>query len=142
MSDRESVKIIEGTHEFEFVAPDLLRFRLRGAMTDDETIKYLDFVFAHTPDENRSLYVVYDLSEMVRLDERSRKRVTEVDRPYPFDGLVVIGASYSMRMLAEMLIRAIKLIKPEYWNFPHKFVGTMAEAEAWIDEIRQNKAGP
>jgi hypothetical protein len=103
-------------------------------------VTYLDFIYAYTPKGDGSLYVVYNLSALTRLDERSRNRLTNVKRPYPFDGLVVVGASYSMRVLCEMLIRAIKIIKPAYWKFPHQFLATMAEADAWLDELRRKTA--
>ncbi len=140
MTNREPITIQVGAHEFKFVPPDVLRFKMRGAMSDEDAKAYLDFIHVHAEETGGLLYAAYDLSQFTRIDERARNRTTKVDKPYPFAGLVIVGASFSVRALAAMIIRAAKLIKPESVNFPHKFVATLAEAEAWIDELREKAA--
>ncbi|HRI67862.1 MAG TPA: hypothetical protein PK156_26675 [Polyangium sp.] len=140
MSARKAVKVTVGTHEFEFVPPDVLRFKMRGAMLEEDAKAYLDFIHVHAEETGGLLYAAYELSQFTRIDEKARNRTTKVEKPYPFAGLVIVGASFSVRALAAMIIRAAKLIKPESVNFPHKFVATMAEAEAWIDELREKAA--
>lgn len=127
------------THEFHFVPPDLIRFTFRGSLSDEVTKQYLDFIYDRATEINGSLYVIYDLSAWTRIDERARKRVTKVDRPYPFAGMAIIGTSFTIQALANMIIRAVKLIRPDYWSFPHKFFANVADAEAWIAEIREKR---
>lgn len=140
MSNIEARLIHVGAHEFEFVPPDKLRFTLRGALADDDAATYLDFIYAHAAKGMGRLYVSYDLAEMTRIDGQARQRVAKVLRPYPFAGIAIVGASFSTRMLVGMIIRAAKIIKPEFVDFPHKFMGSMAEADTWFDELRNKKA--
>lgn len=140
MSEVQGTKVNVGTHEFEFLTPDLLRFTLRGTMTDEDATAYLDFIHGRAAETGGLLYVAYDVSAFTRVDEQARSRITRVNRPYPFGGLVIVGANFSMRALAGMMIRAVRLFKPEYLDCPHKFVRTMAEADAWIDELREKSA--
>lgn len=140
MSESKPTSVRVGAHEFESVSLDTLRFTFRGDLTDAEAAQYLDFVHARANEADGLLYTVYDLSALTRIDEKARRRITNIGRPYPFAGLAVIGANFTIRALAQMIIRAIKIIKPEIWSFPHKFVANQAEADAWIDELRKADA--
>lgn len=134
--EAEAETKIVGTHEFQFVPPDEIRFVLRGVLNDDDTRSYLDFLFAQGDKAGRKLYSAYDLSAWERVSEESRKLVINVERPYPYAALAIVGASFSTRALASMILRAGGLVAPKKFGFPWKFVASMAEAHAWFEELR------
>ena len=139
MNEIEHLIHVSGKHEFCFVPPDQVRFVMCGVFEDADAVAYLDFIQVHAHEGSGLLYGVYDLTHMTRMDEGARKRVVNVGQSYSFGGIAVIGASFSMRTLASMLLRAGKLLAPKYFNFPHKFVASMDDANAWFDELRRKQ---
>jgi len=135
----ESKRVIVGTHEFQFVAPDQLRFFLRDEFSDSDCIAYVDFVFQDDPNRAPVLYSIYDLTKMTRVAEAARKRVINVNRPYPYGGMAVMTSNFTTRALVGMVMRAGKLIAPERLSFPYKFVDSIDEANAWFDELRKKQ---
>lgn len=142
MNDTQKESVNVGAHEFQFIAPDQLRFAFCGALVENEVEVYLDFIYKHASLANRNLYVAYDLSQWTRIDEGARRRVTAVEQPYPFDAMAITGANFSTRALASMLLRAGKVIRPSYFAFSYKFVATMDDANAWFEELRAKKNRP
>ncbi|MBK9258931.1 MAG: hypothetical protein IPM54_03770 [Polyangiaceae bacterium] len=133
-------ELFVGTHEFRFVPPDQIHFVMRGEFKGAHVDPYFDFVFSHGESTGGLLYSVYDLSEFTRATESGRKRVINPGRLYPYAALAVIGASFSTRTVAKMILRAGKLVAPKHFNFPIKFVSTMDDAQAWFDELRRKRA--
>ena len=140
MSRLETESINVGAHEFRFIPPDQLHFVMRGVFRNADAIAYLNFIRAHALDGKCLPYATFDLREMTRMDDAARKLVINVGQPYALGGVAVVGAGFSIRTLADMLIRAGKIIAPQYFTFPHKFVGTTDEAYAWFDELRAKRA--
>jgi hypothetical protein len=139
MRRSESEPVIAGPHECRFVPPDQVHFILRGEFTETHAGPYLDFIFSHGEQAGGRLYCVYDLTSFTRITAGGRERVVRVDRPYPFGALAVIGANFSSRTLAGMILSAGRLLAPKHFGFPHKFVVTMADAAAWFDELRKER---
>lgn len=139
MKNLKKVSAKIGAHEFNFVPPDQLQFVMRGKFRDVDAVKYLEFINAHTPEEKGLVYGAYDLTHMTQMDDAARKRVISVKQPYAFGGLAIIGASFPIRTLSNMLFRAGKIIAPQYFNYPYKFVASMGDANSWFDELRSKR---
>ena len=139
MSGTNPEPVRAGSNEFQFIPPDRVHFIFRGVFDDSDADAYLDFVFQHGDQSNRLLYAAYDLSAFTRATEAGRKRVINVGRPYPYAALAVIGASFSTRTVAGMILTAGRLIAPQKFNFPIKFLTTMTDAGAWFDEVRKER---
>lgn len=133
----DAVRIAD--HAFWFVPPDQIHFAFRGEFAEGHADTYLDFVFKHADESGRPLYSMYDLSTFTRATEGGRKCVINVKRPYPYAALAVVGAPFSTRAVAEMILTAGRLIAPKHFSFPIKFWATAADAEAWFDELREKR---
>lgn len=129
--------ILVGPHEFQFVPPDEVHFAFRGEFNVDEVDEYLDFMFQWGDRCNGQLYACYDLSKFTRVGDVVRKRVVNVDRPYPLVGLAVIGATFATRTVAGMILTAGKLVAPQSFTFAVKFMPTVVDARAWFGELRK-----
>lgn len=134
----ESVHV--GSHEFQFTAPDQLHFLLRGEFDERHVAPYLDFIFSRGAAYGGQFYAAYDLTKFTRITAGARQGVINVERPYPFAALAVIGASFSSRAIANMILTAGKILSPKHFIFPIHFVSTKSHADAWFDELR-NKRG-
>lgn len=139
MEDAERDRVKVGEHEFEFIAPDQLRFVIRGEFSDGDVDPYFDFIHSHANRCGTLIYGAYDLSGFTRVTSGARQRVVKVTRPYPYAALVVIGAGFSTRTLATMILTAGKLVAPNQFTFPIKFVSSVNEANAWFDELRSKR---
>lgn len=140
MSEIKAATVACGKHEFQFVPPDQVRFVFRGDFEESDADAYFDFIFKHADQCNKRLYSAYDLSAFKRASEGGRKRVINVGRPYPYAALAIVGANFSTRAVAGMILRAGRLVAPKTFNFPYKFVASMDDADAWFDELRNRKS--
>lgn len=129
---------IVGTHEFRFVPPDEMHFVMRGEFGERDVEPYLKFIFDR--DLSRTHYCVYDLREFTRVTAEGRKQVIHVGRPYPFGALAIIGADFSQRTVAGMILTAGRLVAPKHFTFSHKFVANLSEAQNWFDELRRARS--
>lgn len=136
-ADRNCVKIRE--HEFEFIAPDQLRFKLAGEFSEADSIAYLEFVFQHKKMNNGRLFSIYDLSKLNRVAEGARRQTVSISEPYPYVGMAVIAGTFSNRVIVTMVMRAGKLVAPERMSFAYKFVSSVEEASVWFDELRNKR---
>src|SRR4051794_8452779 len=116
--EAEVVKI--GDNEFRFLPPDQVRFVIRGVFEATDADTYLDFIFKYGDQCNGRLYSAYDLSAFTRATDAGRKRVINVGRPYPYAAMSMVGANFSTRTVAGMLMTAGKLLAPKHFDFPHK----------------------
>jgi hypothetical protein len=140
MSDLKPESVHVGSHEFHFIPPNQVHFVFRGVFDDVDAGAYLDFIFKYGDQCNGLLYSVYDISAFSRATDAGRKRVINVKRAYPYAAMALVGANFSTRAFAGMVLTAGRLVAPKHFNFPYKFVPTMDEANAWFDELR-NKRG-
>jgi len=140
MVDEMPSVITSNQHEFQFEPPDQLRFVIRGEFTDADVDPYLDFIFSQANRSGGLVYSVYDLSRFTRATAGARQRVVNVARPYPYAALAVIGAGFSTRTVATMILTAGKLVAPKHFTFPIKFFSSLDDANAWFDEIRKKRS--
>lgn len=128
-----------GSNEFRFIPPDTVFFIFRGVFEDADAAAYLDFVFKQGDQSKTLLYSVYDISMFERATDAARKRVINVGQAYPYAAMALVGASFSTRAFASMVLTAGRLVAPKYFNFPYKFVSSFEDANAWFDELRTSK---
>jgi hypothetical protein len=139
MSSDETVTVIQGNHEFQFVPPDQVRFVLRGTVDEAEARALVKFIYHHADKAGRSLYCVYDMANFVRVTEAGRKVVVHVERPYPYTDVAVIGASFTTRVFLGMLVKAGRIVASKHFGFSMEFVESMDAANAWFDELRAKR---
>lgn len=133
MTDEIPSIVMSNQHEFRFSPPRRFVFTLVGALTEEDTVAYLNFMFDHADRHNVRCSALYDLSRFERLTDGARTRLMRVDRAFPLTHLAVVGTSFTIRVVCAMLIRAGKLVAPEKWGFHTEFFATKAEAQAWLE---------
>ncbi len=136
MAPHEPETLAVGPHEFRFNPPDRIHFVMGKVFDDAHARVYLDFIFTHASRPGTRLYASYELSKLERVTSAARRRIIHIDRPYPLGGLAIVGASFTVRTLASMILSAGRLLAPGFFDFPHRFVATLEQANAWFDTLR------
>lgn len=132
----EAETIMVGRHEFRFIPPDRIRIAFCGDFDLPHAEPYLDFVYGCSEKCGGLLYAAYDLSDIGQITPSLRQRLVQVDRPYPCAAVAVFGATISTRAVVTMVLAAARILKPNHVAFPHKFVDSFDEANAWFDELK------
>ncbi|WP_437751626.1 hypothetical protein [Sorangium sp. So ce1389] len=122
-----------GEHE------DTLDLTLRGDVTADDAKQIFDFMAARFAGRSYML-VTGDMSELGHVVAEARKMiVTYARRIPPIRGLVYHRASFTAKVLTELVIRAYALATGA--DLPVHFVKDEAEAGAWLARRRAQLAG-
>jgi hypothetical protein len=137
MTVHEAETNIVGPHRYEFIPPNRCVFTFVGAMDEEHAATYLAFLYKHADAVGGQLEGVYDISRMNRMTFGARSRIVSVSRPFPLTAIAIVGTNFSIRTLADMIIKAGKIVAPKHFTFAHKFVATFDEANAWLDEVRK-----
>jgi hypothetical protein len=139
MSELEAVFQIVGAHEFRFVPPRRVSFVMRGIFEEDHANKYTEFLATQAGRCDEALECLFDVSALKGISDRARARVVKRERPLPYCSVAIVGASFSIRTVANMMISAGKIIAPQKFSFKTKFVDSVEEANMWFDELRSGK---
>jgi hypothetical protein len=53
-------------------------------------------------------------------------------------GIAIIGASFHMRVVAQLIVKAIRLLQRQSYEL--RFFDAEADAHAWVGELRRKQA--
>ncbi|WP_437923144.1 hypothetical protein WMF37_29425 [Sorangium sp. So ce291] len=113
---------------------DTIVLTLRGDVTLDDAKQIFDFMAARFAGQSYML-VTGDMSELGHVLAEARKMlVTASSRIPPIRGLVYHRASFTARVLTELVVRGYALATGA--DFPVHFVKDEAEAGAWLARRR------
>lgn len=121
-----------------FEAPNILYSRGEGA-SDAESVRAFNRLAEELAARHGKLYLIADMSKATSMDAEARKASNEFNSGVsPFIAMVVCGASFTMRTVVSMMLRAGQLLGRQ--SNLH-FVATEADAREWIAAHRdQSKA--
>ncbi|WP_437497730.1 hypothetical protein [Sorangium sp. So ce1099] len=122
-----------GEHE------DTLELTLRGDIAPDEVKQIFDFMEPRFAGRSYML-ITGDVSQLGRMGAEARRAVIrEASRIPPIRGLVYCRATFSAKVVTELVIRAYALFTGA--DLPIQFVEGEAEARAWLEKRRAQLAG-
>jgi hypothetical protein len=116
------------------IEDDLLVARIRGAY-DESVARHLEWLFIELADQYGYSLALLNASQTTTITPQARRLMAQWDasRKEPGAGAVV-GASFTTKTVAKMLIRAAKLLSTSTAHFD--FFDTEAEARAWLNQQR------
>ena len=117
-----------------FVEPDVLSMRWTGSFgvaEADALLADTDEVRARVP----RLFFVIDVQGATGIEASSRKKIAALTKARPYAASAVVGASFPIRVAVELIVNAAKLVNTDQTET--RFFATIAEANAWIDELRK-----
>ncbi len=138
-SDDQQILVISNQHEYRFFPPNRCAFVLRGVLEEDDAVAYTKFIYHHADQFNTLLDATFEITTLGRVTAGARTHFMSVTRSYPLRRIGFIGASFSIKMMVTMLIRAGRVVAPDKWGFDFEFVSTIQEAEAWLNNSPKSR---
>jgi hypothetical protein len=126
-----------GNVTLAFVEPDVLSMTWKGSFgvaEADALLAYTDEVKAKVS----RLFFVIEVHQATGIDASSRKKIAALTKARPYAASAVVGASFPIKVAVELIINAAKLVNSDQTET--RFFSTLAEANAWIDEVRKAAA--
>lgn len=121
-----------------FEEPDILVSRGEGE-SDANAIRTFNRLAEELARKHGRLYLIADMSKSAAMGPEARKAAGEFTAgASPFQAMVIFGASFAMRTVVNMMMRAAHLLgRTESTLY---FVANEADARAWIDAQRAKAA--
>ena len=122
-----------GALNVRFEEPDTL-FSFGVGETDGESMRAFNKHCEALAARHGKLYLITDMTRSTGMTPEARKLSTEYSSGNPFNGMVFFGASFTMRTIVNMMVRAGQLLGRN--DGAMQFVQNEAEARAWIADLR------
>ena len=123
-----------GTIDLRLEPPDACSIRLVGEVPEAELRAMYDTLAEYTKGQPR-LRVLGDTTRMGALSPGVRQIIAEGSLMLPDFSVAVVGASFTVRVLAQLILKAV-ILTSKRRNREIAFFETEAEARAWLDERR------
>lgn len=135
----ETLRIGKQTTHFE--EPDIIYMKMVGDVTAEEGLAINTKHTEYAQGRNRLFYLI-DFSELESVPAPVRKAASETIKEFPLEGLAIYQAPLKARVLAKLILTAMKLFKgEEAAGAPVAFLDSEEEARAWIAK-RRAELGP
>ncbi|MBZ4415646.1 STAS/SEC14 domain-containing protein [Myxococcus sp. RHSTA-1-4] len=119
-----------GLSKLWFEEPDTVRLVTVGAF-DMKLMTEVNAVAEELRVHHPAIYLVSDMRQSSGLTPEVRKAIGESPDANPFAGMVIFGASFAVRTMANMMTRAAALLGRQGTK-PFAMVDTEEEAKAWV----------
>lgn len=124
-----------GKQQTAFVEPDIIYMKMSGDVTSEEGLAVNDKHREYVVGRERIFYLI-DFSELESVPASVRKAASETIKEFPLHGITIFGAPLKARVLAKLILTAMKLFKGDEAGPPVIFLDTEEQALAWIDKRR------
>lgn len=138
----EWLPLREGSpHCYRFEEPDLFFLGDVGDVTGADMACMFDRVEELAARTGRRLFWISDISRLGRVTEEAGKLSVERDVKSLLRATILYGGSFRQRLLANMVAKALLILKPSRSKRPLYFCATEAEARALVEEMRRKEGG-
>ncbi len=125
-------EVMFGRHAYWFEPPDLVCCVIEGDIHVDEMRRMVGYIRARAEGCEHVL-LLGDAARLGTIPADARKEFRGA-MGIPYGGVAIYHASFHTRMLAIMILGALRLLNRT--RFPFEFFATEAEARRWIEEQR------
>jgi hypothetical protein len=116
---------------FETISPSLMRVTWTGHASAESMRAMREYSVRHRELSGTSRCIV-DATEATGFERGARKELHELGREKPWERVAFVGVSFEIKVLLELLTKALQLMRIE--TSPVIFVDTEAEAMAWLTD--------
>jgi hypothetical protein len=127
-----------GPHTLSFEEPDLVRLRLHGELSLAE-IRQMILLVREFKARQGAIYLLGDMRQGTGFSAEARRAIHEDHSLVPYEGMAFFGASFSLKVVSNLMIQASRLLTGSTRPAGAVFRDTEDEARAWIAARR---AGP
>jgi SpoIIAA-like len=132
-----------GTHLIRFEPPNLFLTRSRGDVNKEDMERSYTTMQVKI-DEIGPIYWMTNMSEMGRMSGEARRVQGAPGRvfdPANLLGIAVIGSSFHHRVVAQLAIKASRLLRGDKLPLNVEFFTTEGDAREWVETCRKKRAG-
>lgn len=119
---------------FSFVQPDVLRLEWSSQLEPEAVEAMRSITDELRARHGGSVMLLVDLRNANTVTPAARKKLVEVSRDSPWAATAMVGASFKMRVLAELISKAVQLIMPG--RAKSEFFDTEEQAMTWLGQQR------
>jgi len=133
-----------GQHLIRFEPPNLFLTRSRGDVSAEDMLRTYT-TMQKKIDEIGPIYWISNMSEMGRMSAEARAvkgPPGRVHDPANVFGLAVIVPSFHFRIVAQLAIKANRLIRRDTTPLNLEFFSNEADARQWVEACRAKRAAP
>lgn len=116
--------------------PHIVVWRLHGEPTVEQVRQIYD-VQKRFCEGRQHVFLLIDSTGLTRLSRQARQALTDAPLPggvmMPIRGIAVFGASFTLRIMGEMLAKAAEILQKVHIP-PIRFFEHEAQARAWLTE--------
>ncbi|MDI1448553.1 STAS/SEC14 domain-containing protein [Polyangium sp. 6x1] len=127
-------RITIGPHVVTFTPPDLLVLEFGLPLEVDDFSRVLDHLY-RTGNERGPCKVLMDISRIKSLPREIREAARARKDPAKNAAVAYVGAPFSVRVGLEMIIAALRILKPQWPRYPQAFFDRKEEALAWLQSL-------
>ena len=125
------------SHRLRFISPDIIRIWWNGKCTRDELDRIFDYG-EHCMGVGQH-FVLADFSRLATVESEARRHASMDLRVKRVAGIAMIGATFHLRVLMSMVVRAAEILHKESRS-KVRFFDTEREAFDWITQERERLA--
>ncbi|TKD12780.1 STAS/SEC14 domain-containing protein [Polyangium fumosum] len=126
-----------GAHRYRFEAPDLFVIRVVGDVSLSDTQAMFERIETFSGKAGRPIFWLSDISGLGQVTPDARKFPLALDATRWLRATVVFGGSFHQRLVANLVMKAIPLLRPSRQMRPLSFFPTEAEARAYVEAERR-----
>jgi hypothetical protein len=124
-----------GRQQTAFEEPDIIYMKMSGDVTSEEGLEVNDKHREYVVGRNLIFYLI-DFSELESVPATVRKAASQTMKEFPLKGLAIFGAPLKARVLAKLILTAMKLFRGDDADAPVVFLDNEEQAQAWIAKRR------
>ncbi|MDI1447401.1 STAS/SEC14 domain-containing protein [Polyangium sp. 6x1] len=128
-----------GAHRYRFEAPDLFLLRIVGDVGLSDTQAMFERLEELSGRAGRPIFWLADISELGEVSQAARKFPLKLDPARWLRATAVFGGSFQQRLMANLVMKAIPLLRPSRRMSPLFFCATEVEARAFVEKERQSE---
>ena len=130
-----------GNHTAWTDAPDVLRVRFDGPLLGRELRAALDYRNEWARGKER-YYVIVDLTTTSAVDSEARQVMVEERAAVDQRQMTILfGASFGIRIIAQMMFRSLRMLRRNVQHAERHFVASEAEALVFAEKCRREFRG-
>lgn len=129
-----------GKQQTAFFEPDIIYMKMSGDVTAEEGLAINDKHREYVVGRDLVFYLI-DFSELESVPAPVRKAASQTIKEFPLKGLAIFGAPLKARVLAKLILTAMKLFRGDDADAPVVFLDNEEQARAWIGKRRSEVRG-
>ncbi|MDI3288072.1 hypothetical protein [Polyangium sp. 15x6] len=131
MEDDSPERIAVGPHLVTILPPNMLLVDFGSPLDGSQAGRILDLMW-QTGSRRGPLKVLMDITQVTNVPRGVRESIRTRNTESTTAALAFVGARFGVRVAIDMIIAAVRILRPDVPVYPHGFFGRKEEALTWL----------